>query len=126
MLRISSIIAKKNNCLILSTGESIGQVASQTLPSINVIDTVSSLPVIRPLACYDKIEIIELAQKLDTYNTSIIPYEDCCTIFKLKDPVTHPNIKVVESIEEKLNYQELIDECVNNTKTVLVEEEKEL
>lgn len=126
MLRISSIIAKKNNCLILSTGESIGQVASQTLPSINVIDTVSSLPVIRPLACYDKIEIIELAQKLDTYNTSIIPYEDCCTIFKLKDPVTHPNLKVVESIEEKLNYQKLIDECVNNTKTVLVEEEKEL
>ncbi len=126
MLRISSIIAKKNNCLILSTGESIGQVASQTLPSINVIDTVSSLPVIRPLACYDKIEIIELAQKLDTYNTSIIPYEDCCTIFKLKDPVTHPNLKVVESIEEKLHFQELIEECVNNTKTVLVEEEKEL
>lgn len=126
MLRISSTIAKKNHCLILSTGESIGQVASQTLPSINVIDPVSSLPVIRPLACFDKIEIIELAQKLDTYNTSIIPYEDCCTIFKLKDPVTHPNLNVVESIESKLNYQELVDECVNNTSTIIVEEEKEL
>ena len=126
MLRISSIIAKQNNCLVISTGESIGQVASQTLPSINVIDTVSSLPVIRPLACFDKIDIIDLAQKLNTYNISIIPYEDCCTIFKLKDPVTHPSLKVVESIEAKINYQELIDEGIKSTKTFIIEEEKEI
>ena len=126
MIRISCAIAKDNNCLVLSTGESIGQVASQTLPSINVIDTVSSLPIIRPLACYDKTEIIDLANKLDTYNISIIPYEDCCTIFELKDPVTHPSIDKVEKIEKELDYLPLIDECIKNTKKYIVEEEKEL
>lgn len=126
MIRIACLIAKKNNCLVLSTGESIGQVASQTLPSINVIDSVSSIPIIRPLACYDKTEIIDLAKKLDTYDISIIPYEDCCTIFELKDPVTHPSIKQVEQIESKLDYLPYINECVENTKKYIVKEEDEL
>ena len=126
MLRIASIIAKQNNCLVLSTGESIGQVASQTLSSIKVIDTVSSLPIIRPLACFDKVDIIDLANKLDTYNISIIPYEDCCTIFTLKDPVTHPLKDKVDEIENNIDFVPLIKECVKNTKKYIVEEEKEL
>ena len=81
MLRIACRIADKHNCLVLSSGESIGQVASQTLPSMNVIERVSTLPLIRPLACADKTEIIDLAKEIGTYDISIRPYEDCCTIF---------------------------------------------
>ena len=114
MLRIACRIADKHNCLVLSSGESIGQVASQTLPSMNVIERVSTLPLIRPLACADKTEIIDLAKEIGTYDISIRPYEDCCTIFTLKDPVTHPNLEVVERIEASFDYETMVRDCVKN------------
>ena len=125
MMRISSIIAKRNNDLILATGESIGQVASQTLSSISVIDPTSSLAVIRPLATYDKTAIISLAQQIGTYEISIRPYEDCCTIFPIKDPVTHPDIKTVLKIEESFPYEEMIKQCVDSVAVLDVKRDEE-
>ena len=125
MMRISSIIAKRNNDLILATGESIGQVASQTLSSISVIDPTSSLEVIRPLATYDKTDIISLAQQIGTYEISIRPYEDCCTIFPIKDPVTHPDIKTVLKIEESFPYEEMIKQCVDSVAVLDVKRDEE-
>ena len=125
MMRISSIIAKRNNDLILATGESIGQVASQTLSSISVIDPTSSLAVIRPLATYDKTDIISLAQQIGTYEISIRPYEDCCTIFPIKDPVTHPDIKTVLKIEESFPYEEMIKQCVDSVAVLDVKRDEE-
>ena len=125
MMRISSIIAKRNNDLILATGESIGQVASQTLSSISVIDPTSSLAVIRPLATYDKTDIISLAQQIGTYEISIRPYEDCCTIFPIKDPVTHPDIKTVLKIEESVPYEEMIKQCVDSVAVLDVKRDEE-
>jgi len=116
MLRISEHIAYDHNDLVLSTGESIGQVASQTLPSMKVIGQVSTLPEIRPVACLDKTEIIDLAKKIGTYDISIRPYEDCCTIFALKDPVTHPNLDVVEKIEASFDWKSMVLDCVKNAK----------
>lgn len=125
MMRISSIIAKRNNDLILATGESIGQVASQTLSSISVIDPTSSLAVIRPLATYDKTDIISLAQQIGTYEISIRPYEDCCTIFPIKDPVTHPDIKTVLKIEESFPYEEMIKQCVDSVAILDIKRDEE-
>lgn len=125
MMRISSIVASKHNDLIVSTGESIGQVASQTLYSMKVIEPCCKLPVIRPLATYDKQEIIKLTQDIGTYDISIRPYEDCCTIFPLKDPVTHPNIKVVEKIEESFDYEKMIYDCINNIEVIHVKKEED-
>ena len=125
MMRISSIIAKRNNDLILATGESIGQVASQTLSSISVIDPTSSLAVIRPLATYDKTNIISLAQQIGTYEISIRPYEDCCTIFPIKDPVNHPDIKTVLKIEESFPYEEMIKQCVDSVAVLDVKRDEE-
>lgn len=116
MLRIATNIAFKHNDLVLSGGESIGQVASQTLYSMQVIEEVGKLPFIRPLATYDKTEIIDLAKDIGTYDISIRPYEDCCTIFTLKDPVTHPNLDTVHKIEESFNWQDMVYECVKNAK----------
>jgi thiamine biosynthesis protein ThiI len=90
MFREAEQVALENGCLALATGESVGQVASQTLESMNVINQVISIPVLRPLVCYDKVEIIDLARKIGTYETSILPFEDCCTIFDPKNPVTKP------------------------------------
>lgn len=114
MLRISERIANQHNDLVLSSGESIGQVASQTLYSMQVIERVSSLPMIRPLACMDKTEIIDIAKEIGTYDISIRPYEDCCTIFTLKDPVTHPRLETVEEIESKWDFESMIKDCVKN------------
>ena len=92
MYRISEKIIHENNCLVLINGESVGQVASQTLTSMTVINNVTNLPVIRPVACLDKLEIIDIAKKINTYETSILPYEDCCTIFLPKHPVINPKL----------------------------------
>ena len=116
MMRIASILARKHNDLVLSSGESIGQVASQTLYSIKVIEEACSLPMIRPLCTYDKTEIIDLAKKIGTYDISIRPYEDCCTIFALKDPVTHPNMEKVLEIEQSFDFMTMVHECVDNVK----------
>lgn len=116
MMRIASILARKHNDLVLASGESIGQVASQTLYSIRVIEDACSLPMMRPVCTYDKNEIIDLAKKIGTYDISIRPYEDCCTIFALKDPVTHPNLEKVEEIEKSFDFMSMVHDCVNNVK----------
>lgn len=118
MYRIAEKVANLHSCKIIVNGESIGQVASQTLTSMGVINRVVSLPVIRPVACMDKLEIIDIAKSIETYETSILPYEDCCTIFLPKHPVINPDIKKCELFESKFNYQELIDECVNNIEII--------
>lgn len=125
MMRIAERIANKHNDLILSSGESIGQVASQTLPSMKVIEECCHLPMVRPLACTDKSEIIQIAKDIGTYDTSIRPFEDCCTIFTLKDPVTHPSLEVVNKIESEFDWQTMVSDCVKNTTAehVTLEEE---
>lgn len=108
MMRIAESIAKETGCLGLITGESIGQVASQTMQSLMATNEVCELPVYRPLIGSDKVEIVSLSERIDTYETSILPYEDCCTIFVAKHPVTKPNLKVIRRHEENLS--EKIDE----------------
>ena len=123
MYRISNIVAKRGNSLVISNGESIGQVASQTLKSIQSIETVSTLPVIRPLAVMDKLEIIKISKKINTYDISIRPFEDCCTIFEVKDPTTAPNIKRIEEFEASFDYAPLIEYCANNLEVVTIRED---
>ena len=110
MMKIAEMIAKKTECLGLITGESIGQVASQTVQSLAVTNEVCTLPVFRPLIGFDKMEIVEVSEKIGTYETSILPYEDCCTIFVAKHPVTKPNLNVIKRHEQ--NLEEKIDELV--------------
>ena len=114
MYRISERIAHRNRCKILINGESIGQVASQTLSSMSVINEVVKIPVIRPLACFDKIDIIKISEKIDTYNISIEPYEDCCTIFVPKHPVINPEQSLCEEYEKLIDYEELIKKAIIN------------
>ena len=114
MLRIADGVAWKHNDLVLSGGESIGQVASQTLYSMQVIEEVGQHPFIRPLATYDKMDIIDIAKDIGTYDISIRPYEDCCTIFTLKDPVTHPNLDKVHEIEDSFDWKSMVHDCIHN------------
>lgn len=125
MYRLAEKIAKDNKCLALGTGESVGQVASQTLESIAVINETINIPVLRPLVCFDKVEIIDLARKIGTYETSILPYEDCCTIFDPKNPVTHPNSEKCVSFEEKFDYAKLIEEAIASQNVINVYPGKE-
>lgn len=120
MYRISTKVAEKNNCLAIINGESIGQVASQTLTSMQVINNVTSYPIIRPLACYDKLDIIDISKKIDTYETSILPYEDCCTIFLPKHPVINPSLDKAIEYEKNINYEELIEEAINNMENIKI------
>ena len=122
MYRIAEKVAKKIKAKIIINGESIGQVASQTLTSMYVINNVSNMPVIRPVACLDKLEIIEIAKKINTYDTSILPYEDCCTIFVPKHPVINPNLSKCIYYETLINYDELIEECINNMEKISIKE----
>lgn len=110
MMRIAEKLAEKDDCIGLITGESIGQVASQTMFSLRVTDEVCELPVYRPVIGFDKQEIVDLAEKIGTFETSILPYEDCCTIFVAKHPVTKPNLKSIVRSERHL--EENIDELV--------------
>ncbi len=110
MMRIAEHIAKETECLGLITGESIGQVASQTMHSLMATNEVCELPVYRPLIGFDKMEIVDISEKIDTYETSIQPFEDCCTIFVAKHPVTKPNLKIIRKHEH--NLVEKIDELV--------------
>lgn len=115
MYRIGEIIAKNNKIKVIINGESIGQVASQTLTSMYVINNVTNMPIIRPVACLDKLEIIDIAKKINTYETSIIPYEDCCTVFVPTHPVINPNLEKCIYFESLINYNEMIDECIQDT-----------
>ena len=118
MYRIGEQLAKKNKCKILINGESIGQVASQTLTSMSVINEVVKMPVIRPVACMDKLEIIDIANKIGTYETSILPYEDCCTIFLPKHPVINPDLNKCIEAESKFDYQPLIEKAISNVEII--------
>ena len=118
MMRIAEIIAKNNDCGAIITGESLGQVASQTLQSINITNGVVNLPVFRPLIGFDKEEIIAVAHNIDTYETSILPYEDCCTVFLPKSPVTKPKLEKVLREEEKLDIQALIQKSLESEEIV--------
>lgn len=110
MMKIAETIAKENDCLALVTGESIGQVASQTMQSLAVTNEVCELPVMRPLIAFDKQDIVDISLKIGTYETSVLPYEDCCTIFVAKHPVTKPSLKKIKNSEKKLD--EKIDELM--------------
>ena len=118
MYRIAALYAEKIGAKILINGESIGQVASQTLDSMVCINNVTNMPVIRPVACFDKLEIIDIAKKINTYETSILPYEDCCTIFVPKHPVINPKLDKCIQYENSFDYQKLIDEAIQNIETV--------
>ena len=118
MYRIALKVCLKNNLKVIVNGESIGQVASQTLDSMSVINKVVDIPVIRPVACMDKLEIISLANKINTYETSILPYEDCCTIFVPKHPIIHPSLDKCISYEATFDFEKLVDECIDNIETI--------
>lgn len=118
MYRIAERLSLKHNCKVIINGESIGQVASQTLTSMSVINSVTNFPVIRPVACMDKIEIIDISKEINTYETSILPYEDCCTIFLPTHPVINPDINKCLLYESNFEYEELINECIENVETI--------
>lgn len=120
MYRIMERLCRKYNALAIVNGESIGQVASQTLTSMSVINSVTNVPVIRPVACLDKLEIIDIARRIDTYETSILPYEDCCTVFVPRHPVINPREDVCVDEEEKFGYNSLIDYAVESVNTIKV------
>lgn len=121
MYRIGEKLANKNHCLALVNGESIGQVASQTLDSMQVINEVVRIPVLRPVVCLDKLEIIDIANKIDTYNISIRPHEDCCTIFTPKAPATKPKSYKAKAYEDKFDFESLVDECVETAQTIVID-----
>lgn len=118
MYRIAEKVAKKHKCRAIINGESIGQVASQTLTSMGVINNVTNMPIIRPVACLDKLEIIKISNMIETYETSILPYEDCCTIFLPKHPVINPSLEKCTEYEKRFDYNTLIDDCINNIKVI--------
>src|SRR5690554_1003418 len=115
MLRIAAKLAERENAFALITGDSLGQVASQTMESIHTINAVTNMPVYRPLIGLDKQEIIDLAVKMETYETSILPYEDCCTVFVPQNPATRPSIEQVLRAEEELRVDDLVEEALAKT-----------
>ena len=125
MYRITEKLSKKFKSLAIINGESVGQVASQTLTSMNVINSVTNMPVIRPVACFDKLEIIDIAKRIDTYDISILPYEDCCTVFVPKHPVINPDINKCLEMEGTFDYESLIDEIINNLLIIKIDEHYE-
>ena len=120
MMQISQRIAEKRGCAALITGESIGQVASQTMGALAVTDDAVTMPVFRPLIGMDKEEIVEISRKIDTYETSILPYEDCCTVFTPRHPSTKPKLAKVLLSQNQLDIERLIDEAVESTEMVEV------
>lgn len=123
MMKIAEEFARKDGCQGLITGESIGQVASQTIHSLSATNEVCTMPVFRPVIGFDKQEIVDVALKINTYETSILPFEDCCTIFVAKHPVTKPNLQIIKRSEEKLQEKidEMLKEAVDTAETVLCE-----
>lgn len=123
MMKIAEAFAKQDGCLGLITGESIGQVASQTMHSLAATNEVCTMPVFRPVIGFDKQEIVDVALKINTYETSILPFEDCCTIFVAKHPVTKPNLKVIKRSEENLQEKidEMMAEAIETAETIVCE-----
>ncbi|MBR6009438.1 MAG: tRNA sulfurtransferase, partial [Clostridia bacterium] len=120
MMRIAAKVAENERCSCLVTGESIGQVASQTLEAMMCTENVTLMPVFRPLIGMDKLEIIRIAERIGTYETSILPYEDCCTVFTPRHPVTKPRLDKVEKEESKLDVEKLVNEAVAGTEVEYV------
>ena len=120
MMRISNVIAKREKCAALITGESVGQVASQTILSLGCTDAVAEMPVFRPLIGMDKEEIIERARKIETFDISIRPYEDCCTVFTPRHPRTRPNLELLEKAEEALPVEELVERAAQGARFELI------
>ena len=125
MMRIAEHFAKQSGCQGLITGESIGQVASQTMQSLMATNEVCTIPVYRPVIAFDKQDIVDIAEKIDTYETSIQPFEDCCTIFVAKHPVTKPNLNVIRGNEKKLdeNIEDLLKKAYDTVEVVMCEED---
>ena len=121
MMRIAQKIAKNSGSLALITGESLGQVASQTLPALVTTDIVTNMPVLRPLIGMDKEEIITISRKIDAFETSILPYEDCCTVFTPKHPKTRPTVELCEKAEEGLDIDRLVEEAIANTEYTFID-----
>lgn len=120
MMRIAEIIAKKNEDMMLITGESLGQVASQTAEALVVTDSSVNIPVMRPLIAMDKVDIMDLAKEIGTYEISIEPYEDCCTVFLPKHPVTKPKLNYIENSESALKVQELINSAAESAELIKI------
>ncbi|HLS52391.1 MAG TPA: tRNA 4-thiouridine(8) synthase ThiI, partial [Tissierellaceae bacterium] len=121
MMRIAEAIARKNKHQALITGESLGQVASQTIEGIGATNAAVNLPVLRPLVGMDKVDIVDISKDIETYETSILPYEDCCTVFLPKHPVTKPRLEDIESSEAALEIEDLVETAVENMKVYTIE-----
>ena len=126
MMRLAESWARKRKCLAIATGESIGQVASQTLESLQVINEVTNYPILRPLCVSDKVEVIETAKRIGTFDISIRPFEDCCTIFKPKKPKTHPNIEHVRRYESFFDFLPLLEEALSGINTIYMSDGEEV
>lgn len=120
MIRLSTRLCKECEREALVTGENLGQVASQTLAGMSVVDPVTDLMILRPLICFDKNEIVDLAREYGTFETSILPYEDCCTVFVAKHPKTNPTLEQVLQEENKINYKEIEEEIYNSREEILI------
>ena len=120
MMRIAQVVAQENDCGALITGESVGQVASQTLYALACTDEAVSMPVFRPLIGMDKNEVIEVSRKIDTFDLSIQPYEDCCTVFTPKHPRTRPKLYYVQQAENLLDSDTLIEEAIRDTRVLMI------
>lgn len=123
MMKIAERVARHNNCDMLITGENIGQVASQTVQVLVVTDNAVDIPVMRPLIAFDKVDIMEIAQKIGTFETSIQPFEDCCTVFLPKHPVTKPKLENILASESKLDVEGLIQSALETRDTVIIDPE---
>ncbi len=125
MMRIADGLAKKRHAQAIATGESVGQVASQTLESMQTINDVTNMPILRPVVCMDKVEIINLARSIGTYETSILPYEDCCTIFDPKNPATKPRIDRCQKYEQRWDWQTMVQDCIDQCEDIVVRPQQE-
>ena len=126
MYRIATELAKRRNCLCLINGESVGQVASQTLRSMNTINSVTNYPIIRPLCTYDKLDIINISKKIDCYELSIKPFEDCCTVYVPKAPATAPKIDKAEQYEKLFDYETLVAKAVDNVNSICISADSDI
>ena len=124
MYTIAEKVAKRHKCLAIVNGESVGQVASQTLNSMICVNEVTNYPILRPLCSFDKLEIIDIAKKIDTYDISILPYEDCCTVFVPRHPVINPNLKHIYEEESKIDFAPLIKDAIDNIEVIDLKEVK--
>ncbi len=126
MYRIATLLAIKKNCLCIINGESVGQVASQTLMSMNTINSVTNFPILRPLCTYDKLDIIAISKKIDCFDISIKPFEDCCTVYLPKAPATAPKKDKAELYERSFDYEKMVQEAVDNTNSITIEQDSSL